>query len=200
MLVGFTGAGATGKSTVLNAIRDIPRCPPILTSVARRVFAERGLKTEADQDALSPAARWDLQMHIFEEQWKLEASLPSYVTERTSLCRLVYTVFRNATHMTDSQWIELGDRVERDMRKYDALFYFPIAPFNLTDDGFRQGGQSYNWCLDSMIRTFLADRGIPFVDVGRTTVAERVKMVTAVLFPGGHSVDVMCCDAYLQVG
>lgn len=182
MLIGFTGAGATGKSTVLNAIRDLPGCPPILTSVSRRVFAERGLASEADQDALSPADRWALQSHIFEEQWRLESSLQSYVTERTSLCRLAYTVFRNGTHMTDEQWETLSTRVESDMRKYDALFYFPIAPFNVTDDGFRQGGRPYNWCLDAMIRTFLADRAIPFMDVGRTTVDERVDMVSAALF------------------
>lgn len=181
MLVGFTGAGATGKSTVLDAIRGLPGCPPILTSVSRRVFAERGLRTESDQDDLSPTERWELQSQIFEEQWRLEASLTSYVTERTSLCRLAYTVFRNGTHMSDDQWKTLATRVEADMRKYDALFYFPIAPFNMTDDGFRQGGRPYNWCLDAMIRTFLADRGIPFTNVGMTTVAERVDLVSGAL-------------------
>jgi dephospho-CoA kinase len=60
--VGFTGAGATGKSTVIREIALLSDCPPILTSVARGVFAERGLSSESQQDAMTPAERWDLQM------------------------------------------------------------------------------------------------------------------------------------------
>jgi hypothetical protein len=179
--VGFTGAGATGKSTVIREIALLSDCPPILTSVARGVFAERGLSSESQQDAMTPAERWDLQMEIFDRQFALERSCDSYVTERTSLCRLAYCVFRNGTAMSDGDWERLSGEVESDMRSYDAVFYFPVAPFNVVDDGFRQGGRAYNWCLDSMIRSFLIDREIPFVDVGRTSVEERVSMIASAI-------------------
>lgn len=150
MKIGFIGAGGTGKTTVINELKDLGY--PLFPSVARSVFKARGI-TEADQWKMSPLELWDLQKTIFQARINVESQMgDDYIADRTLLDNYCYCLnwCDQALKDEDIEWIE--EHVIESLKTYDLLFYFPVEEFYQQNDGFRIESKAYAYKTDALMR------------------------------------------------
>lgn len=154
MKVGFTGSGGTGKSTVLKAIlpKLVEMDPSIeyLPSVARTVFSRHGV-VEADQENWSPKELYSFQKEILDLRLEKEREHPNFISDRTMIDHVAYTMFRCYEGIPDDEFASLMALLEENINQYDIIFYFPIL-FTPPPDGLRQGGEAYRSAIDLIIR------------------------------------------------
>lgn len=176
--IGFTGTGGTGKSTVLNLIKDDAETElgtKLLPSVARKVFAEFDAN-ESDQDSWSPHKKLDLQLAIIRARMDAESETGSFISDRTMIDHFAYTVFRCYDSVSDEVFDSLMKDVKDNLANYDFVFYFPIH-FVPPSDGMRQDGEAYRYAIDSIIRAALTDLGVSYLTVPAGTPEERAEYV-----------------------
>lgn len=176
--IGFTGAGGTGKTTVLNVLdlNEYVRGLPRLSSPTRAVFARWGI-TEADQESMTPDDKLRLQMEIFSERVSAEERVgDTFLSDRTLLDNYAYCLFRNYERLDRHSLELLESQVQANLKLYTHIFYFPIL-FDPPSDGFRQVGFAYNRCIDSIIQSFLTRNRVASFVVPMGTPEERARFV-----------------------
>ena len=176
--IGFTGAGGTGKTTVLNALdrNEFVKSLPRLSSPTRLVYARWGI-TEADQLHMTGDEKLRLQMEIFEERVRAEDNVgETFLSDRTLLDNYAYCLFRNYEMIDRHSLDMLESQVRANLKLYTHIFYFPIL-FDPPSDGFRQTGYAYNRMIDSIIHAFLSRNGVAAYTVPMGSPEERAHFI-----------------------
>ena len=132
MLVGFTGAGCTGKSTLLNICKQLLPDWNFVDEVTRKVMRD-GLKINEDGDNLTQLfiLKEHLNNHVVSEQdnWLLDRCIldgyvyTKWLNEQGSVNNWVLTYAANLLSM-------LGGRL-------DVIFYTEPDDIQIVDDGER---------------------------------------------------------------
>lgn len=179
MKIGFTGAGGTGKSTVLEHLLSdakFTQCPPVLRSTTRQVYERWGID-EAAQERMTPEDRYRLQNDIFENRLANEQNYKDgFISDRTLLCNYAYCVFRNYTMIGNEEFAALEGKVAANLMAYDVLIYFPMY-FTPAPDGMRQDGNAYNASIDGLIFRFLNKHSIPHTTLQMGSPQDRAEAV-----------------------
>jgi predicted ATPase len=163
MLVTLTGAGGTGKTTILKSMEELGWT--VVPSVTRSVTVDKwGLETEDAQKALTPEQLWALQRDISDAH---EASLQeameeskqgkNVIADRSSLDHLCYALFKSNGAMAEdgSEFFALETRVRKSLRGVDLLVYCPTGLFTPEPDGHRTANENERQMLDTLIRGYL---------------------------------------------
>lgn len=161
MKAGFSGAGGTGKSAVLEAL-NLPI--PVLPSVARSVYERRGIK-ESDQLTMNPIQLWDLQKDIFNTRVAAEEKMDgSFISDRTLVDHMAYCLIRANAGMPADEYKTYEDKMLFSMSGYSLVVYFPFDPKAYKiNDGFRQADVPYQVAVDIMIYGLLQKHRINFI-------------------------------------
>lgn len=179
MIIGFTGAGGTGKSATLTKMSEILILNQdyVLRSVARRVYERRNI-TEKDQDNMSDQQKYDLQFEIFNERISEEKKYRyGFISDRTLLDHYAYFLFRNYNFIKNEDLISVRNMVISNLNRYDLILYFPTYSFISTEDGFREQSHAYHECIDSIIANTLKFIKAKTVTVPSGDLDERAKYV-----------------------
>lgn len=175
--IGLTGAGGTGKTTVMRLVAKALGVPE-LPSVVRGVFEDFGVKHEAEQLAWQTERKWQLQRAIFDRRLKVESEYPNgFISDRTILDHLMYCYIRAAEAVSDATALDLESMVVENLRSYDVLVFFPAGQFVPSDDGFRQEGLAYQMLQDCFLRGFLDRHRIRHLQVEPGTPEQRARHV-----------------------
>jgi AAA domain len=151
MRIGISGAGATGKSTVMQMVAAELGIP-MLPSVVRGVFARHGLN-EKDQLNMLPSEAWELQREIFEARIAAEHATPNFISDRTLVDHMAYCLFRASGAIPDEASDSYMAIMHESLKTYDAVFFLsPIATITRKRDGFRQNGKAYEIAMDILMR------------------------------------------------
>ena len=162
MLIGFCGAGATGKTTTAKLVAEMSGLPYV-PGVARTVFARRGIKSEADQHGFTLQQQWELQMEMFEERVKMEETLKEGVTDRTLLDHVAYNLLRAAGAIDRDTLYDMVGRTWLDMAKYDKVFLFDLVEMPGSEDGLRENVYGVRFVHHALLRTLTANTNIETV-------------------------------------
>lgn len=122
----FCGASGTGKTTLatrLASLFDIPLCPVGSRSVSEGM----GFKSPYDVDAAGRRGEFQQLLVHAKAEWELAHQGTGFVTDRTHLDNLAYTI----THAPDLGR-DSGFRGEIDaaMRGYTHIVFCPVAAFH----------------------------------------------------------------------
>ena len=156
MRIGFVGVGGTGKTTVLTAVNKVLGLP-ILPSVARSVWADFGITEKDMTDNRDYDFALTIQRAIFDKRLLAEMDYGGFISDRTLLDTYCYMLMWCHQGMTDSVARSLFVVTLENMKKYDAIFYFPLEAFRTTDEtsGMRAQGAAQALLMDNLLKGFL---------------------------------------------
>ncbi len=176
--INFTGASGTGKTTLLDALREALPEYEFNTEVVRTLLKEQGIKINEMGDE-------DGQKLIFNTymDFLLRGKGKTYVSDRCIIDPLAYTMLHVNSHqidrkLLDDQW----NAVKLAVRSHyiDYVFYFPIE-FANESDGVRSDSDEFRNETDAAIRAILSDlkREFPYFRVieVRGTVEQRKNII-----------------------
>ena len=159
MRIGATGAGGAGKTTTMLEVATLLDLT-FHEGVARKVFRARNL-TEADQHAMTPEQRLELQMEILECKIAQDLETPIGVFDRTALDHYAYCLYRCQQAMDDRTYEHILKLTQANLRRYRLIFYFPKPHWKDGSDGMREGGEAYTNLIDSIILGSIAQWNRP---------------------------------------
>lgn len=155
-LIGFCGAGGTGKTTTAKALCAATGLP-FIPSRSRVVFERWELQKEEDQYRLTVHDQMTLQRDIFQARLGLEAS-PEFthgVADRTLADQLAYTMLRGSPNIEQAYFDRHFDEVCASLQRYTRIFYFPLVSYPTIDDGMRETIWGPRFVFDSILREIL---------------------------------------------
>lgn len=173
----FVGAQGTGKTTVLNALREDPDFKgfTFYTEIVRKLAAEKGLKINEEGTAETQKVLFDTYSEILDKMLNEKA-----VSDRCIIDVSAYTAFLN-DHLeepdADLSEEDFRERKELLRRKYElgTVAYFPIE-FPVVEDGVRSPSETFRISVDQKIKQYLTNYRFKFITV-TGTVEERVKTI-----------------------
>lgn len=145
----FVGASGTGKTTLSEFVRatfDVPFNPVGSRSVAHAM----GFASPYDVDAAGKRAEFQRRLVTEKRAWENEHE--NFVTDRTTLDNLVYTMFHDVKAIDSWLYGEIVDGLKR----YTHIVYCPVEVFcNPGDDPQRVKDMTYHELYDVTVKALL---------------------------------------------
>lgn len=173
MRIILTGASSTGKTTILNILKEKNPELQIITEVVRELHAEGVQINELGNE--------EGQQKIFDKYIDLLFQDKDYVSDRGLTDVYAYSTwhYNRGELSLDELAREMGEIENfKNMYKNDIVWvYFPIE-FQTEDDGVRSTNEEYRAYIDSAIRQTLEDIDVDYLTVSGT-VEERLNQIKA---------------------
>lgn len=185
MIVSFTGAQSTGKTTLLNRIRDLNPNLNFIDEVTRRIKREYDLPiNEKGGDITQSMIMTD---HIANVYRKYDGDV---ILDRCALDGVVYTHWLYDKLLISQDVFNWSQLIYKQLRgKYDVIFYTSPDDVTLVDDGERSTDVSFRKeILDLFAVYSYADNKSMFVVKG--TVEERLEYIKKVLEDKGLDITI----------
>lgn len=164
--IAFTGSHCTGKTTLLNDVKDALQSNIVVndvTEVARKII-EKGYPLNMD-------ATIDSYVHYINDQLEAEKTKMEgcdvFISDRTLLDPVAYAMVNSKLPRPyiPQYFIEMMKNIWlMEKEKYDIYIYFPVE-FELEMDGVRPFDENYRRQIDDMIVKLLEDNGIKYVKI-----------------------------------
>jgi len=182
-IVGFCGAGGTGKTTTAKLMADLMGWD-FVPSVSRRVFDCWGW-TEADQINASRHDNWRLQRDIIQAKSAQDFDADRCVMDRTLIDHYVYSLYRSSEVITNEEHKWLDGWLEEGMSRYRFVIFCPVGLFVPGEDGMRQPGEAYRHLIDAAIRGILDRCNVTNLRLPLGTPEERARMCLEAVMNSG---------------
>lgn len=171
----FYGAGGTGKSAVIEAMRGVleKMGVEIMPSVTRGWYARAGVPDEAAFFALKAEERLSFQLGLL-QHYSEELSLrvrgawgkgsAGLLCDRSVFDHVAHCVFSNPETLGMGVWqVRVVPLIKRFMELNPTLYYFPYPPawlsaegMDVGADGFRHRVFGKDLCLDALMTSLVA--------------------------------------------
>lgn len=147
--IAFCGASGTGKTTLSNFVTE--RYGLAFNPVGSRSVS-KAMGFDSPYDVDKAGKRAEFQRRLVTEKMAWEAEHESFVTDRTTLDNLVYTMFHDV-YAIDHDLLETA---VRGLARYTHIFYCPTETFcNPGDDPSRVKDPTYHWLYDLVIKAVM---------------------------------------------
>ena len=187
MLISFSGAQSTGKTTLLNYLAERNPNIKFVPEVTRLIKREYNLPINEDGNVLT-------QMLIMAEHvrnaFHTDNKTVDTILDRCSMDGLIYT------HWLCDQGLDMVTysfaRIiyEQTISKYDVIFYTSPDDVKLVDDGERSVNVKFREEIISLFEKHLNDNLLPNVVVLRGSVEERLHTIKETLFEKGIDIKI----------
>jgi nicotinamide riboside kinase len=172
MKIGFTGTVSVGKTTLVNALKELPE------------FSEYNFRTERSKYLrdlgipLNTDSTIKGQM-IFLAERASELLQPRIITDRTIIDVMAFTnLAESIPHYVGNQFELLASNL---IREYDYIFYISPKDIPLEDNGVRTTDIEYRNKVDKEIKGILTKRAPQHIELSGTT-EERIQKIKQTLF------------------
>jgi len=172
MIVSFTGAQSTGKTTLLNILKDKNKDINFIEEVTRRINREYDLPINESGNSLTQLMI--IADHVANLYRKYDSDL--VILDRCIIDGLVYSEWLYDNNNISISMIDLAMEVYHSIyKKYDIIFYTDPKDVELVDDGERSINKQFR---DDIISSFeYRIKSINNVVVLSGTVEERLETV-----------------------
>lgn len=152
--IAFTGASGTGKTTTaLLLSSDIGL--PINPVGSRSVAASMNLSSPYDADAFGLRAEFQKKLFLDKTNWEKENE--SFITDRTHLDNLVYSIMHDCVKTVGVEYIEQTVLLTK---QYTHIVFFPLDVFIKTDsDTARLNNIEYQKTYEYLLKMFYHSQG-----------------------------------------
>jgi nicotinamide riboside kinase len=148
MIASFTGAQSTGKTTLLNILKEKNKDIKFIDEVTRRIKRDYNLPINEDGGELTQFMI--MADHIANVYKKYDSEL--VILDRCVVDGLVYTQWLYAKRKVDSSMNDIAHNIYNSLyTKYDVIFYTDPADVELVDDGERSADKKFR---DDIINSF----------------------------------------------
>ena len=172
MIVSFTGAQSTGKTTLLNILKDKNKDINFIEEVTRRINREYDLPINESGNSLTQLMI--IADHVANLYRKYDSDL--VILDRCIIDGLVYSEWLYDNNNISISMIDLAMEVYHSIyKKYDIVFYTDPRDVELVDDGERSINKNFR---DDIISSFeYRIKSLNNVVVLSGTVEERLETV-----------------------
>jgi len=148
MIVSFTGAQSTGKTTLLNILKEKNKDIKFVDEVTRRIKRDYNLPINEDGNNLTQFMI--MADHISNMYRKYDGEL--VILDRCVVDGLVYTQWLFNNRKVNSAMNDIAVDIYNSLYdKYDIIFYTDPADVELMDDGERSADKKFR---DDIINSF----------------------------------------------
>ena len=181
MIVSFTGAQSTGKTTLLNKVKEKNPYLDTVDEVTRRIKREFDVPiNEAGGDITQSMIMTD---HIHNVYRKYDGDV---VLDRCAMDGVVYTHWLYNHGMVSKQVLNWAKKIYEELvGKYDVIFYTSPVDVPLIDDGERSVNKEFRKeileLFDNYIYDLIIDNRADNVVTVEGTVEERMTFIKKVL-------------------
>lgn len=167
-LVCFAGAGATGKTTLVNALEKKISGAVIHRSIVREYYASAGVSSEADFLTMTPEDRMAFQLGLNDyfltnmenrvAELQVERKSSVILSERSVFDHYAYTLYGSRELLGDAEMGALNAGVQRFKCLRPLVMYLPYpVPWKAAGaDGFRAQEPAKDSIIDAVVHTQLS--------------------------------------------
>ena len=172
MKIGFCGTMSVGKTTLVNALKNVPEFKDYHFATERSKYLN-SLGIPLNNDSTLKG------QNIFLAERCAELMNEDLITDRTVVDVMAFTKLAKSISYIDGDAFE--EYAKRFIREYDYIFYISPEGIAIEDNGVRETDEKYRNEIDLTIRQLL-NRYKPWHHVLTGSTEERVKQVLKVCF------------------
>jgi GTPase SAR1 family protein len=182
MKIGFTGTMSVGKTTLVNALKEVPEFKDYKFATERSAYlSSLGIPLNHETTIEGQT--------IFLAERVSELMQPKIITDRTILDVIAFTKCANKVSVIDSDSFE--KYASRFIKQYDHIFYISPKGIDIEDNGVRETDSNYRKEIDETIQKFLLKYYPKAYDANDTycpyklkgTTEERIAQIMEVVYP-----------------
>jgi len=168
MKIGFCGTMSVGKTTLVNALKDLPEFKNYISRTERsKYLMEMGIPLNTDSTLKGQL--------VFAAERASELMQENIITDRTIVDVMAFA--KLSTSMSDGEKFYLCATIQPLMNEYDFLFYVSPEGVEIEDNGVRETDAKYRMAIDEEIRlTTQMHRSKKTITINGTT-KERIEQV-----------------------
>jgi len=172
MKIGFCGTMSVGKTTLVNALKNVPEFKDYHFATERSKYLNSlGIPLNTDSTLKG--------QNIFLAERCAELMNEDLITDRTVVDVMAFTKLAKSISYIDGDAFE--EYAKRFIREYDYIFYISPEGIAIEDNGVRETDEKYRNEIDLTIRQLL-NRYKPWHHVLTGSTEERVKHVLKICF------------------
>lgn len=185
MLISFSGAQSTGKTTLLNHLQNLNEHIKFVPEVTRLVRRDYNLPINEDGNDVT-------QLMIIGEHLRnaYKISNESSILDRCSLDGLVYTYWLCSKRKVSMSVYSFAESIfNKTINKYDVIFYTSPEDVNLIDDGERSANSDFRDDIIKLFESYILEFNINIVRLSGT-VEERLQTIKKTLNKKGLEINI----------
>jgi len=143
MRIGFTGTVSVGKTTLVNALKELPEFKDYIFATERsKYLRDLGIPLNTDSTLKGQT--------IFLAERCSELIQENIITDRTVIDVIAFTMCANSIDSFDKD--RFDDYASRFIEEYDWIFYVSPAGVDIEDNNVRTTNAEYRDRIDQMIK------------------------------------------------
>ena len=167
MRIGFCGTMSVGKTTLVNALKELPEFKDYTFRTERsKYLMEMGIPLNTDSTLKGQL--------VFAAERSSELMQKNIITDRTIVDVMAFANL--STSMSASEKFYLSATIQPLMNEYDILFYISPVGVEIEDNGVRETDAKYRMAIDKEIKSIVGMHRNTAITI-KGTVEERIAQV-----------------------
>ena len=167
MKIGFCGTMSVGKTTLVNALKELPEFKNYKFRTERsKYLMEMGIPLNTDSTLKGQL--------VFSAERAAELMQENIITDRTIVDVIAFANLSES--MTSGEKFYLGATIQPLMNEYDILFYVSPEGVEIEDNGVRETDADYRMAIDKEIKSIIQIHRSNTITIQGTT-KERIEQV-----------------------
>ena len=168
MKIGFCGTMSVGKTTLVNALKELPEFKDYTFRTERsKYLMERGVPLNTDSTLKGQL--------VFAAERASELMQEKVITDRTVIDVIAFAKLSKS--MTKGEKFYFTATIQPLMNEYNILFYVSPEGVEIEDNGIRETNSEYRMAIDKEIRSQIQMHGGKKIIAIKGTVKERIEQV-----------------------
>tara|TARA_R110000764_G_scaffold53261_7_gene115843 strand:- start:331 stop:861 length:531 start_codon:yes stop_codon:yes gene_type:complete len=172
MKIGFCGTMSVGKTTLVNALKELPEFKDYTFRTERsKYLMEMGIPLNTDSTLKGQL--------VFAAERASELMQKNIITDRTVVDVMAFANL--STSMGYREKVFLALTIEPLINEYDLLFYVSPEGVEIEDNGVRETDADYRIAIDEEIKSIIQMNGGKKIITIKGAVEERIKQVKSAI-------------------
>ena len=172
MKIGFCGTMSVGKTTLVNALKELPEFKDYIFRTERsKYLMEMGIPLNTDSTLKGQL--------VFAAERASELLQKIIITDRTIVDVMAFNALSKSMTATESYF--LNHTLEHLINDYDYLFYISPAGVEVEDNGVRETNSKYRDNINKKILEILDTYSNKYITINGS-VEKRIKTVKQAIF------------------
>jgi len=173
MKIGFCGTMSVGKTTLVNALKELPEFKDYISRTERsKYLMEMGIPLNTDSTLKGQL--------VFAAERATELMKENIITDRTVVDVIAFANLSKS--MTKGEKFYFTATIQPLMNEYDILFYVSPEGVEIEDNGIRETNAKYRMAIDKEIRSQIQMHGSKKIITIKGTIKERIEQIKNTIF------------------